>query len=353
MSRAERRRAIRDARKGKVQNDQTIRLTNPVNQHFPVFISGNATCCQRIPRHESLNECNADCRVMVEAGSAQGQRLVLCGAGPSLRDCIADYAPKGDQVWGCNSAAPWMYEQGHKVTHAFTVDQTPAMCVEWESLPPVEYLIASTVHPFLVDMLTKAGRPTRLFHNYVGIAMPPVDMGPAPDGSKRRMLMEYEHWLYRTLYPETAFACSGLNSVNRALDVAAYMGFERVDILGADCALRVMKAPPKGMVPGSPQHVEWLENHVEMHADGGHALASGATPMTLVGEIDGREWHSKPDMMISATFLVKQVRALRNNGMTVTLVGDTLPNALMDKDDTFLTQLPTLIDHNGKPILPP
>lgn len=353
MSRAERRREQRAARRGKpmINNDQQIQLSNPVSNHFPMFITGNATSCQRVPRHTESGTCDATCRVMVEPGSAQGQRLILCGAGPSLRDHIADYASKGDQVWGCNSAAIWLYTQGHGVTHGFTVDQTPAMCNEWELAPPIEYLLASTVHPFLVDKLTKAGCATRFFHNYVGIDMPPVDVGTAPNG--RRMLMDYEIWLYHTLYPKSAFACSGLNSVNRALDVAAFMGFERIDILGADCALRATAEPADGMVPGSPQHIEWLEQHVEMHADGGHALASGATAMTISGEIDGRMWHTKPDMMISATFLVKQVRQMRGAGLTVTLVGDTLPNALIDKPDEYLYQLPTLYDKDGNPILPP
>ena len=70
-----------------------------------------------------------------------------------------------------------------------------------------------------------------------------------------------------------------------------------------------------------------------MHADGGHALASGATAVTLGALIDGRHWETKPDMVITAQWLVRMKRAL---GDRLTLVGDTLPNALMDKDPVFL-----------------
>ena len=48
--------------------------------------------------------------------------VVICGAGPSLRDTAAKWCQQADQVWGCNSAATWLYDNGHKVTHGFTVD---------------------------------------------------------------------------------------------------------------------------------------------------------------------------------------------------------------------------------------
>jgi len=91
--------------------------------------------------------------------------------------------------------------------------------------------------------------------------------------------------------------------------------------------------------------MKWLEEGTEMHADGGSALASEATAVTLVGTIDGRDWETKPDLIISAIWLVKMAQAIKQ----LELIGDTLPNALMDKDDDFLFQrLPNLTGPGGE-----
>ena len=107
---------------------------------------------------------------------------------------------------------------------------------------------------------------------------------------------------------------------------------------------------------GDPKHLEWLREHVVMHADGGSALASEATPVTVGGVVDsgtegvkirpghGRRWETKPDMMISAVWLVRMRRKFGNK---LRLMGDTLPNALYKKTDEYLDQLPSLTDGNG------
>jgi hypothetical protein len=50
-------------------------------------------------------------------------------------------------------------------------------------------------------------------------------------------------------------------------------------------------------------------------------------------EIDGREWKSRPDMLIGAVDLVRRSRESQGK---IRLIGDTLPNALMEKDEAFL-----------------
>ncbi|KKN52488.1 hypothetical protein LCGC14_0612200, partial [marine sediment metagenome] len=219
--------------------------------------------------------------------------------GASLVSTTVDFARYGrlliedaDQVWGCNSAMIWLHENGHCVTHGFTVDQTPQQVEEWASAPPVEYLVASSVHPHMIELLESKDRRITFFHNYVGINERPVDMGDD-------VIMPYEDWMYYTYYPETVRAGSGLNAVTRACDIALVLGASRITLLGADSALRVSKRPPDAP-HGSPEHMKWLREDCEMHADGGHALASGATAVTVEGEIDGRFWVTKRDMMISA-----------------------------------------------------
>ena len=343
-------------RHDRIAEIEKIQLSNPVTEHFEAFIAGNAMRVERV----------------VEENSHKGQHLILCGAGPSLRDEADEWCPKGDAVWGCNSALTWLHEHGHNPTHGFSVDQTPAMVNEWAEPPDVEYLIASTVHPYLVDHLKHNERTMRFFNNYVGIRKPPVSycvcghdkvehvyadhsadlVCTCCDCEEYAMrIMGYEDWLYAALsgsnpkFKATIRAGSGLNAVTRAVDVAQYMGFSKITVLGADCALRV-KRPFEG-AHGSAEHHAWLENETEMHADGGNALSSGATPVTYGGEIDGRWWETKPDMLITAVWLVRMLKSL---GPGFRLVGDTLPNALRDKEDAFLDDLAAMLDSEGKPI---
>lgn len=316
-----------------------IRLSNPVQDHFRAFIFGNAQVCDHV----------------VEENSAKGQTLVLCGAGPSLADHAAEYCAGADHLWGCNSALPWLIAQGYAPTHGITVDQTPDMCKEWITAPDVEYLVASTVNPNLVEYLLAKERRLRFFHNFVGVRERPVSWKD-DDGVDR--VMAYEEWLYSTLFPGTIRAGSGLNTVTRAIDVALYMGFAKIIVLGADCALRVKSRPPK-VPPTDPAYQRWLKEDTMMHADGGNALASNATPLTMGAVIDadteddtvrdghGRYWETKVDLMISALWLLQLER--KSTGR-VTIVGDTLVAALRKKNKAYLSRLPTLVDSAGAPI---
>jgi hypothetical protein len=357
----------------------TIMLVNPVAQHFPAWIAANAIQWQGRAiaalqdtldpeSHAELvemflggskpglayaeNQTYRDFitpfaqRYVVQQDSAKGQHLVLCGAGPSLAEHAAEWCPQGGQVWGCNSALTWLAEQGHKVTHGFAVDQTAHMCAEWATTPDVSYLLASTVHPHLADLL--AGRPIQYFHNFVGINEPPIEW-PDDDGQMR--YMGREDWYYSVHYPPTIRAGSGLNAVTRALDVAQFMGFDKITVLGADCALRVKGGPyaydPRpNCGPDDPELMTWLREHTTMHADGGHALASEATSRTLGAVLDGEFVLTKPDMALTAQWMVRMVRASEGK---ITLIGDTLPNRLMSKGDDFLARLPNLYDGEGRP----
>lgn len=365
MSRAARRRAQREAAK---TPSQEIHLQNPVSHHFGSFIVGNALYCS-----------GPD--AMVQANEAQGKTVLIAGAGPSLNDHIAAYAGTTDELWACNSALPWLLKQGYAVTHGITVDQTPAMLNEWESAPDVEYLLCSTVHPFLTEhLIDKHARRVRWFHNYVGIAKPPVeycacghDKSPfhadggcsecADCAAYRPGRMAYEDWLYLQMYPPGIRVGAGLNTATRAIDLALTMGYKQVTVLGADCALKIKQPMPRNVLPGSAMHRAWLADTV-MHADGGNALASGATATTIGGEIDGRWWETKPDMAISAVFLVRMQEAA---GDKLTLVGDTLPNALrvakrLRKNDgtivnvrgldDVISWMPASKDSKGNPIFP-
>ena len=388
-TRAARRRAEREAKKVAIPFDgpktQFVKLQNPVAESFEAFIVGNAMVWEQMAhdaliaasyeaaeslepyyglaalhatgytdpnaienwrRFRALVEEHCGEAFMLKEGSRAGKHLVICGAGPSLADNAAEYIRQADDVWGCNSAMTWLIDNGYKCTHAFTVDQTAEMLVEWMSAPDVQYILASTSHPHLVEHLRAKGRDIRWFHNYVGVKGPDMQW---PDASGKLVKMLREDWLYAVLYPFTIRAGSGLNSVTRAIDVGVFMGYETITVLGADCAVRTTAPLPGGVEHGTPEHHDWLRTHTIMHADGGHAMASNASSTLLDGEIDGRRWYTKFDMMISAIWLVKMSRRLKH----LRLIGDTLPNALMDKPDDYLARLPTMVDSDDNPICVP
>lgn len=344
-----------------------IELRNPVSDHFQAFVVGNADAWEQMAHadlaahhpevveelalhageeqtafmnrfHDAVRTYATQHHVVRE-NEAAGQHVVICGAGPSLRDDAAEWCPQGDQVWGCNSAAPWLAKNGHAVTHAFTVDQTPGMLRDWLDAPDVEYLCATTIHPHLTTWLRSKGRTLRFFNNYVGIKGEPVPF--------RDEMIPFEDWLYCVLFPPTIRAGSGLNSVNRAIDVALFMGFSKITVLGADCALRLKRPKPEHFVHGDRAHRRWLEKHTVMHVNGTSAVHGGQTAITLGGMLDGRYWESKPDMLVSAVWLEMTRRRLQGR---LDIIGDVLPNALRNKDVEFLRRLPTMVGANGEPI---
>lgn len=395
---------------------QTIELRNPVKQHFGSFVVGNADGwrvqylnqwekdgarlheyrwwrmederLKYVEKHEALAAIHlpvvrvASQRLkrdpgVVREGSAKGKELVICGAGPSLSDNARDYIPPRNifaralrwgegvlrrtlpekyrkhiqperDVWGCNSALPWLYDKGYNVTHGFTVDQTPTMLKEWKDAPDVEYLCASSIHPHLSDLLTKRGRTITWFHNYCGFTGVSNDGKPVTTVTIDGETQSYEDWVYSLYYPATIRCGSGLNAVNRALDLAQFMGYDRVYVLGADCHIRTLKPAPK--VPaGHPEHLKWLDEATVFHADGGSAVVNGQSSLTMEGEIDGRTYLTKPDLAVSATWLELQRRA---SGGTVEVIGDTLSNALRDKDEAYLRRMPSVTNADGNLVIP-
>ena len=303
-----------------------IDLANPMSEHFATFIYANSIVRERM-NHPTVMK-----------GTGKGQTVVICGAGPSLREHAKKYTKaRYKTVWGCNSAMPWLLENGHRCTHGFCIDQTPEMMEEWETTPDVEYLLASTVHPHLTDLIAKNGRRIRWFHNYTGMENPPEweedqkellkgweeahGRKMTPEKAKEFLETRYEDFLYHFLYPPTVRVGHGLNSVNRAVCLAEFMQFSRIVVLGADCALAEDGA---------------------FHCDGAGATMSG-TPIVMEGKVDGRLWKTKPDMVISAVMLVMMKWRMKDR---LVLVGDTFPNALVDKTPEFLNALPKLSEQD-------
>ena len=265
---------------------RAIELLNPVTDKLPAFIVTNS-------------EGN---HAMVEPDTNRAQTLALCGAGPSLRDLRFD---KTDRLWACNSALPYLIGEGVRVDVGVSIDQTPAMLREWESPPDVMYYVASSCDPALIAHLKEHGREVRLFHNNVGV-FPDVDK---PD-------IEWEWRQYCDAYQPGYMVGEGATVVSRSIGLGFWVGFERIDIYGADCC---------------------FTDYDIAHANGDtEEVAYGGNTTVMEGEISGRQWRTRPDMLLEAVDLVRRVRTTQSK---IRLMGDTLPVCLLGKSDEFLDEV--------------
>ena len=222
-----------------------------------------------------------------------GKTVAICGAGPSLKEQYK-IVRKADHVWGCNRAANYLSDWGWKLTHAFGIDAGTGMFEDcWLDPPKVseQYLLATSVHPRLVDHILEAGNDVRLFHSVRG-------------GVKDEMK------LFNLLYPPAPVAGNGLNSVNRALGLAAQLGYRHAWICGADNAL----SGDAFYADGSPK-------------------TSDPNVKYFTGTVHGRQWKTTIDMLMSACDLA---RIKWQYGDWLTLVGNTLPRALSRTSEAFL-----------------
>lgn len=292
-------------------------LRMPDSDQFYTHIMQNAAMATRMATH----------------GTAVGQRVAICGAGPSLRETASHIPAMVDQVWACNSALPYLMDRAQRVTHGFAIDQGVAMLAphEWGRTFAVDYLLASSVSPLLVQHLHAASRPITFFHSYIGLPSPADWV--APDGLPERT---YEMWLYTTQYPTSVQVGHGLNAVPRAVCLALAMGFSEILVYGADCAC-APNAPPMPRL-GTPEYATWLEALV-MYPDGRTAAQYGPQAAFAEASIDGTRWHTRPDMAISASMLVE----LAERHPQVRFIGEGLPGLLMAKDATFRAGMPRLV----------
>lgn len=257
-----------------VRPRMAIELTNPVQDRLRDFIIENR---------------KTDPLLVCEQNIYAGQTLALCGAGPSLRD---ETIRGADQVWACNSGLTYLLENGVHVDAAIGIDQTPGLLKEWRDAPDVPYYVATSCDPYLVQHLSAKGREVRFFHSWVGV------------NGEREM---YDHdWPYMPLCGE------GASVVSRTIGLAHWMGFERVDVYGADCA--------------------FADGDIA-HANGETAEQAYRPDVLMEGTIGNRTWRTRPDMLLDAVHLARRVR--QSSGR-IRLIGDTLPVSLMSKSDGFL-----------------
>lgn len=266
-----------------------LQLSSPVQGRFREFVEANRTT-------EPLR--------VIAQNAYLGQTVAICGAGPSL----AKHEIEGvDQVWACNSALTYLLDTGVRVSAGVGIDQTPGLLREWITAPDVSYLLASSCDPALVKHLQSKGRHITFFHNAVGF--------------------DNEFNYYCEEWPETLMVGQGFMVTSRMIGVAQWLGFERIDIYGCDCA---------------------LDGDVA-HANGEIVTDAYQDPLIMQGEINGRMWRTRPDMLMGAVDLVRRVK--KSEGR-IRLIGDTLPVALLGKDDDYLNAVARVLKPDEMALLP-
>jgi hypothetical protein len=263
-----------------------LQLASPVQDKLKGYVDANRS-------HTPLK--------VVEQNSHAGQKLAICGAGPSLAKQTIEAV---DHIWACNSALPYLLDKGVKVSAGVGIDQTPGLLREWKDAPDVPYLLASSVEPELVQHLGAKGRDITFFHSAVGL--------------------EDELAYYTETWPGTIMVGQGFMVTSRMIGVAQWMGFERIDIYGCDCALDGDIAHANGEVVTEAYH----------------------NPLIMQADIDGRNWRTRPDMLIGAVDMVRRVR--KGEGR-IRLIGDTLPVALLGKSEEYLNDVCRVIKP-GEPV---
>ncbi len=267
-----------------------IEMTSPEQEH--------------LQRYALENREGDETVQVVTAGSHAGKTAAICGAGPSLKD--AKIGDEVDEVFACNSALTWLASQGRKVTAGVSIDQTEVMLRDWKDAPDVPLYVASTCHPKLITYLRGLGRQLVFFHNYVGWA----------DGKvEPKDVYQTEFDYYCRDWPPTIVCGEGATVVSRMIGVCQYMGFERIDIYGADC---------------------WFGPGDVAHANGEVATEAYNNPLIMSGMEYGRPVRTRPDMLMDAVHLAKRTKQSQGR---IRLMGDTLPVALLGKPDEYLDQV--------------
>lgn len=288
---------------------------------------------------DHVKENRQYCEKVCTEGFGEGKTVVIIGSGPStlvLHDEIK--STKAHQFWAANSSVPYCYDNGLPLSHGISVDQSPEMYTkDWSRTFPIKYLLSSCVDPNLTRHLLAAKRDIRWFHSFIGI--------PDPEGwekpkawipPKDMQLAGYEMWLYQHTWPATCMVGYGLNTVPRAICLALWAGFKKIIVFGADCAC--LPDGPEMVAMSDPAYPEWLDKLV-LYPDGRTPRIYGDQAVIAQSTIDGRRWHTRPDMLISAQHLCAMVKLFPDR---IDLRGDILPKVLMQQTQEWWKTMPHL-----------
>lgn len=236
-----------------------------------------------------------------ELQSKDGVAIVI-GSGPSLKDPavmaqIRELKKNGATIFACKAAIKYVNDRGAKPDYGVSIDPGHHIaCPEKiTKVKGVTHILATVSNPALFDYMKETNEDVMLFHSACG----------CPD----------ELNLYKELWGKKQDVLGGgFNVVNRAVTIAQYMGFETIYLAGADGG--------------------WRDDQ-NFYCDEKCPISGKKVNMTDHGLVDGKIWHTAPDMLASSVAIA---RIAKKNPDRFFFIGDMLPASLSRHGDAFLKQ---------------
>lgn len=217
-----------------------------------------------------------------EPGEPTTRKLVVCGYGPSLVDTwpeIVVAQQAGASVMTTSGAHDFLIERGCVPTYHVEIDPREHKCYFIRnSHPDVKYLLGSTCHPRMFEML--ADRDVRMWHGFT-------------DDDAKRQIVEIDR-----LQPGAKMICGGTNVGMRALILGPHLGYRDLHAHGFDCCYR------DGEV--------WAGAH------------SGKDHYRTFIRCNGKIFETSDVMLVSARDFFNQLPVMNRNGVNVAVYGDGL-----------------------------
>jgi len=240
---------------------------------------------------------------MIQRNELDGVRMVVAASGPSLTqpdvlDEIRRLQAEGWTVCALKKAIKVLADEGIKVDWAVSMDPGAHIACEERiyKAPGVKHIIATSSDPALFDYLK--GEHIRLFHSACGL---PNEVQLYQELFANKSGIEADAWV----------AGGGYNVTNRAVSAFLFMGVKQMVIAGADGGWR----------DGQSFYADGTQNRP-------------GVDMCDEGRVDGKRWNTRPDMLASSVALTKLAKAMGPD--QIRFIGDVMPLALLQKDDTFL-----------------
>lgn len=224
---------------------------------------------------------------------------IITGLSPSIESVptlahLKMRARQGWTIFAVKEGIGYLKSKGIPVHYACMMDPGDKEAARTPCFDDVTYCIASSCHKTTFDHLKDCKRA--VFHSACGW----------PNEVK----------LYQELFGNGDTMIGGFTVCNRALGLAAYMGFKNLELAGVDFGRR-----------------EGVPNH---YASFVHVPPIDDVWMSDEGRVDGRAWLTRPDLLASAVTTAWMIKRGE-----VTVIGDSLANALAKTTDEFLNSVVT------------
>lgn len=237
---------------------------------------------------------------------------IICGSGPSLLkfSTLEEIRKKARQGWtiiACKESIRLLRERKVTVHYSVSMDPTPWQVDKTYLDPEITYCIASSCHPNLYRHVLDARCHALVFHSACGAKCPETGLD--------------EIGLYRRYHGYIATVMGGYTCVNRATALASYMGFppSMTWLAGADFGWR-------------DESTYYAKGAV---GKAGNVTAGKNFDMQDHGQVDGRNWNTRIDMLASAVDLAKRLKT----GQIGKWLGDSLGKSLAKRDMAFINSI--------------